>query len=90
MVSTSDLNSVFIPRKWRKTEYRPIFVSIIVMTDKTKNWVNWSDYFPKEEAGNVDFGSSAFVTKLAFLLAKPAFIMNKIPVGLDSPRLQIG
>jgi hypothetical protein len=54
-----------------------------------KNWVNWHEFMPKEDADNFDFGSAAVVSKLAFLLGKQALIMEKIPISLEENRLDL-
>jgi hypothetical protein len=60
------------------------------MQADNKNWVNWHEFMPKEEADNFDFGSTAVVSKLAFLLVKQAGIMGmKIPISLGENRLDL-
>jgi len=59
------------------------------MAGPENNWVNWHDYMPEKEANDYTFGSAATISKFAFLLAKQATIMEKLPVDLEGDRLSL-
>jgi hypothetical protein len=59
------------------------------MENERLGWIDWQEYLPEKEANDYRFGSSALVSKFAFLLAKQAFLMGEIPFDLGSHRLDV-